>query len=245
MDYGELTDTAICTEIAFAVANESSDGDSSIFLFAHCDASHIPLPNIVLSVQLQINDSRRTIMSIPNWRQSDWRFVTSNGVEMTGGAGWQVGYTGGSLFLKNRRTSNQIQLSYDAFGGGAGAGIPIAIDGATCDMPSAGIGPVLANGRGQLYPEDFEGLFVLGSLQYASWGEGQSVSHIFFNVPPIQWAIDLSPVGRIYGAEEAFFSQPPPLLTTARAMAFIISDSRGLEVGSVGAMYYYGYMHVV
>lgn len=162
------------------------------------------------------------------WRKTNWHFVTSQGGEVTGGEVLNIGGTGGSFFLENKRSHSRIELVYGALGIGVGAGLPISISGATRDMSSGGLGYILKQKPYPLYKEEFEGFFVMGEVQYSDIFRGTSVSQVFFNIPTMEMLVGaLTPI---------------PVMGFARAMGWIWATSVGLEIGSVGAMYYYGYL---
>ena len=150
-----------------------------------------------------------------SWMKTDWVFVTSQGGEITGGEVINIGGGGGSIFLRNVRTRNRIELTYGGIGAGIGVGLPINIDISTQETESHGIGGVYGRDTAQLRPNDFTGACIIGNLQYAGICEGRSIVAFFFNVPIISGG--------------------------GKALAFLWGRNVGFESGA-GAMFYVGYV---
>jgi hypothetical protein len=45
------------------------------------------------------------------WNPTNWRFVTSQDFEVTGGEGWPIGVTGGPDFLKSTHMRTQFEVT--------------------------------------------------------------------------------------------------------------------------------------
>lgn len=160
-----------------------------------------------------------------NWYETDWQFVSSQGAEITAGELLvNVGTTGGSFFLEERRTHNRLELAYGAIGLGVGISlIPFGIDYSLREFPTIGLGKIMARDSRRLYQEDFAGWFIMDVIS-GGGPVGGALTRICFNVP-------LSP---FLGG----------MSFTAKALGTILGSNAGIQTGGT-AMKYYGNLQVV
>jgi len=158
------------------------------------------------------------------WYPTDWQFVTSGGFEITAGDVIVFGGGGGVLYARNRVTRNLLELTYGALIDGMGVGeIPVSADLSVTQMPSVGLGKILARNRHTLSPDDFEGFFAMKSMQVGGI-LGFSVALVLFGLPaPLAVLSDLWP----------YF---------AKAAGFLLSSNVGVQFGG-GFLNYQGYMN--
>lgn len=156
-----------------------------------------------------------------SWYETDWHFVSSQGVEITAGEVINVGATGGSFFLEERRTHNRVELAYGALGFGLGVSlIPFGIDYSLREFPTVGIRKIMARDSRRLYQEDFAGLFIMATLS-GGGPIGNVLTFVCFNVP--------------------FVGTP---CSMPKALGIVLGSNAGIQTGGAG-MQYYGSLHVV
>jgi hypothetical protein len=181
-------------------------------------------------------------MSFFDFYRTDWHFVTSLGADYLISQGVLVlGGAGGYIYLKNRRTQKQIALHCHEFEVGVSvsprwfrlpdidfelaAGVPRLAGGSISfeQLPSTGVGSILARDHHPLDSQDLAGWFVVGSLQGAAVGAGQ-LSAIYFNVPTLAMAASTTVVGF------------PVAMCAAKALGLILSTSVGVQLGGTGLL---------
>lgn len=149
--------------------------------------------------------------------KTPWRFLTSSGVEITAGSGFQLGGTAGHFWLKNDSTGTRLVLSYFALGAGAGLGpTVISADISAPSWYSTCIGGIWGE-TADLAPGDFVGFCRFSNVQ-ANAAAGGTLSEVKFGLP-----VPLLPPGLDF--------------CLAKAVCVIFGVNFGWQAG-VGAMQY-------
>lgn len=165
------------------------------------------------------------------WLETDWRYVTSEGVETTVGPSWQVGSGGGAYYVENTRTRNQLQLTYVYAGGGLGRGLPISVDMSFQDLRSGGIGRIYGIDRSRLAPDDFGGLCFIVNVQGSL-----AVSIAGFPTVPHPRA-ERRFLGGGAALSLVFFGLPWYTLAALTGVGLIVLSAIGVDAKAVGAMW--------
>jgi hypothetical protein len=106
------------------------------------------------------------------WLPTGWRFVTSEGLDISGGAViYNLTASGGSFFVAHT-DGQRLALRYCMGQAGGGLGLPLSFDYSHARFPSSGT-EIRGFNRRSLRSRDFEGNFRVLSLQGGDLGGGQ------------------------------------------------------------------------
>ncbi len=199
-----------------------------------------------------------TLLRLP---ATNWRFVNTQGVELSVGEIANIGATGGQIDIKNSATGEAARLIYGCTGAGGGAAV-LPVDGSSTlwnnlSLPQGAVGRIAKGGLGlalgrDLPPADFEGFCTVLSLSgtggavigqgLTTYFMGQSVVAYtaFQSIVALLTAPFAVPTGGLSAVVSAFAS----VSASSRAIG-MWGGMQGAMGPSIGVMIYGGRMGIL
>ena len=155
---------------------------------------------------------------------SGWRFVTSDGEELSAGPLWSASLQNGTLYVRRENSREIHTLNYSAIGAGVSVGSPVNLGVSSRALPSEGEIVMGSMAVRTLAPRDFAGpcTILSGNLSALAADSG---SVFMFGVSPglVSGIVSVVLGGPIGSAVRDF--------ARCKAIAFVAGLSVGIQAG--------------